>query len=158
MAKVKKVQLCKSCKAQLIEENQQACHKCGARQAVEQTGRIAVPDYVAHQRDDIYNDNVNKEGTFDVDSLDKEIMEYAKNSLDEDKIAAMRDAWMYLRVLVLSDCNVDTLRLVTKIGKHIGLLSTDIENYARHGGIINVSQPKIIEFDETELGDASPNN
>lgn len=86
--------------------------------------------------------------------LEKDMVAFMAKSQDDDRISAMHDALNFLRVMVVSECTVDTIRTVTKIGKQIGVLSLDIENYAKHGGAINVSQPKIINFDETELGDA----
>ena len=150
-AKVKAVQMCKSCGVELLLKDQRACQVCGSKQSADDIKtKFSPPDYLFYQRQDQISGLKTNNTEAGMKEIDHDMLSYIKASVDEDKIAAMYDALHTLKLLVLSDCTIDTLRTVTKMGKVIGKLAVSIEEYSKNQGVINVSTPKVFEFDIEE--------
>ena len=148
MAKVKEVRLCKACQTELLVSNQPVCHMCGFRMlaSITEANQYASPDYLYYQKVDFTAIAVKGIPEKDVErrykaseDLNAELVVWLRSCPEEDKLAALHDAHMHLKYAVVSPMKVDTLRNIVTMGKHVGALATNIENYLKTQGATNAT-------------------
>ena len=158
MAKTKQVHVCRSCGADLLKKDQAVCHVCGARLDFDGISKFNTPDYLFYQRGDQVLELNAKDRDYQksIDAIDFDLVNFIRKGDPEDKIASLYDSFFYVKHLILSDANPDTLRQVVKMGKLIGKLAISIEEYVKNQGGINVSgtvSPSEGNDDEESLRD-----
>lgn len=145
MAKVNQVSLCPKCRTQLPEPIPPTCPGCNVALKPSFTSPFASPDYLYFQNRDLQEQQTagKKDPELPEKAAQKLLLEkelWLKQCPDEDRIAALDDAWNMLSYIANSNASADTIKSVIRIGKRIGELASALDAYAIKGGKFNVAR------------------
>ena len=145
MTKVKSLSVCPKCTAELPERRKgPECPKCLFVIDSGPNDRFSGPAYISiQQAEAVVEIEQGPDGpgkTKEIIKLTEDLESWAKNCSDEDRMSAVDDALLMVRLLIHSNASVDCMREMTRMGKQIGSLSESIEEYVRVGGHINVAR------------------
>jgi hypothetical protein len=159
MANAKPVAICPYCRNELSYPIPQSCPKCLTRLAKADNEHFSTPDYLYYQKKDLI-ENLDKK-VFPSDSekywtrvklLDDDLAKWARECLNDEKIAAMHDAVLILENVMHSDIDAATLKTIVQHGKAAGALADSIERYLKAGGSL---YDRTIKQILSNTGDAS---
>ena len=143
MAKANPVSLCIKCEGE-IPKGVNQCPLCRAVQNHPDQSPFGAPDYVVMQYSEMKKTRIamkksEADKQAEEEKLKKERADWFRNNSDEDKAAAMEEAFYTIKEVILSKASIDTVKKVTKLGRRIGDLATAVEAYASKGGSFNAS-------------------
>lgn len=137
MAKVSKVVVCKHCNNE-INSDSAVCPYC---KFVFRTEGVIFepPAYVTIQSAEKgleLDEKKDLDASIRIkDDIYLKLISYFQDGCsDEDRVAAMKDAWLTIQNIMHSNSSVEGIRNVVKIGKRIGELAAAIEAYVAKGG------------------------
>ena len=135
------LKLCRSCGSDITSEHTERCPYCTAKLKTPTSKYYSSPDYLSLQRDSLLKelesrklkpgDTKYEEAAADIQN---EMVKWARNCPDEDRIAALVDSVIILRELVHSESSTDTMRRVIACAKGLSQLASTIEDYFKLGG------------------------
>lgn len=139
-----KLKLCRKCGADIssIDSTQnERCQYCNTKLEIAKNKFYASPDYISRQKNSLLKElelGKLKPGDSKYDSEHAEIcnqlVRWARECPEEDKIMVMMDAELILRELLHSESSGATMSAVVNSAKRLSKLAKVIEEYFKEGG------------------------
>jgi hypothetical protein len=142
MATSSQIVICPHCNSELPRKDLPACPYCKVQILQPRSNLYGAPDYLWLQKlrleDEamkrLVKDSINKPTAQERKELEKAMGVFARNSLPEDRLAALQDARIYLSSVLFTKTPIGHLQAMTALAKEIGKLGQAIEDYFKNGG------------------------
>ena len=141
MANVNKLALCPKCKIEIDFPLPPKCPECSFELKKAANEHFNLPDYVSCQYEDyreelgMYKDEeVSADKKKELDTIVASLWKWCRDCTGLDKISAMSDAHLIVKHLLHSNSSTEHRKAIVNIGKKIGDLCANIDDYYKKGG------------------------
>ena len=141
MANINKIALCPRCKTEMDFPLPEKCPDCSLEIKKSSNDFFHLPDYISAQFEDyreelgIYKMEQMSDGNKkEMDDVVSSLFKWCRECKGIDKIAAMSDAHLMVKHLIHSNTSPEQIKVILKIGKKIGDLCVNLDDYFKKGG------------------------
>ena len=141
MANVNKVALCPRCKVEISFPLPKRCPDCSLEIKKASNEHFYLPDYISTQYEDFReelgaykSEGMSDENRKEMDSVVSSLFKWCRECTAMDKLAAMSDAHLIVKHLIHSSTSPEHIKQILNVGKKIGELCVNLDDYVKKGG------------------------
>ena len=141
MANTNQLALCLRCGLELDFPLPRRCPHCSFEVRRSENNYFKLPNYVSAQYEEFRNTykanmraSEHDEKTKEMDNVTHSLFKWCRECTGVDKIAAMSDAHLIIKHLLHSDTSAGHIKKILDIGKKIGDLCSNLDDYFKKGG------------------------